>query len=430
MDFKAVVKEQRGELERIGIEERIVERELLEKAKKFLKHPNILAVIGVRRCGKSIFSYLLAKENNFGYINFDDERLAGTKTEDLNKILEAFYTLYGDINYVILDEIQDVEGWELFANRLRRTKRVIITGSNSKLLAGELATHLTGRYIDVALFPFSFPEFLDLKGFRKAAVYTTREKAELLKFLNEYLKIGGFPEVNKFGKAMLLRIYDDVITKDVLLRYGIRKKEDLKQLARYLVTNFCEEISYSRLAKTFGVKHVSTLSNWISYLENSFLVFKLERFAFKLRQQFLAPKKIYCVDNGLVTAIGFGVSENFGKLMENSVAVELQRRKFPDRLTELYYWKDHQQNEVDFVLKEGPNVKELIQVTYASSRGDVKERETKALTKASKELKCRNLLVITWDYEGEEKIDGREIRFTPLWKWLLAELASQWRMRA
>ncbi|MEE9152314.1 MAG: ATP-binding protein [Thermoplasmata archaeon] len=419
MDFKVIIKEQREELEEIDRRERFISREHERDASEFLKHPNILAILGVRRCGKSIFSYMLTKDHDFGYINFDDERLSGIKVEDLNRILEAFYELYDDVEYIVLDEIQNVPGWELFANRLRRTKKVIITGSNSHLLAGELATHLTGRYIDIRLFPFSFREFLSLKRFARPKIYTTKEKARLKGFLNEYLKFGGLPEVYKFGKGILPRIYEDIITKDIVLRYRIRKREELRKLARYLITNFSKEIGYSKISRILDIKHVSTVSNWISYLEQAFLIIKLERFDFKLKQQFVAPKKVYCIDSGIVNSVGFALSENTGRIMENTVAVELLRRCAIERTFEVYYWKDHQQNEVDFVLKKGPKVTQLIQVTYATIRDDVNERETKSLLKASKELRCRNLLVITWDFSGKEKIDGKEVSYVPLWSWLL-----------
>ncbi|MBS3092701.1 AAA family ATPase, partial [Candidatus Pacearchaeota archaeon] len=219
MDFKSIIKEQREELEKIEKEEKIIERTGLNKSKESLKYPNILAILGIRRCGKSIFSYLLAKPHKFAYINFDDERLAGLKSDDLNKILESFYELYENIDYIILDEIQNVDNWELFVNRLRRTKKIILTGSNSKLLSGELSTHLTGRYLDIILFPFSFKEFLKLKEVKENKVYTTQEKAEIMKTLQEYLEIGGFPEAYKFGKGMISKIYEDILTKDILLRY-------------------------------------------------------------------------------------------------------------------------------------------------------------------------------------------------------------------
>ncbi len=419
MDFKSIIKEQREELEKIEKEEKIVERTNLEKSKESLKYPNILAILGIRRCGKSIFSYLLAKQHKFAYINFDDERLSGLKSEDLNKILESFYEIYGDIEFIILDEIQNVDNWELFVNRLRRTKKIILTGSNSKLLSGELSTHLTGRYLDRLLFPFSFKEFLKLRGFKENKVYTTQEKAEIMKFLQEYLEIGGFPEAYKLGKGMISRIYEDIVTKDILLRHNITKKEEIKKLARYLITNSSEEITYSKLARIFNIKHVSTISNWISYLENVFLIFKLEKFDFKLKQQFIAPKKVYCIDCGLINSIGFKFSENKGKIIENEVALELQRRKSIDKNLEVYYWKDYLQNEVDFVLKKDKKIESLIQVSYINSKEEVKEREINSLIKASKELKCKHLLIITWDYESEEKFELGKIKFVPIWKWLL-----------
>lgn len=414
VDFKSIIKEQIEELEKIEKEENIVVREKLDEAKAILKHPNILAVLGIRRGGKSIFSYLLAKGSKTGYINFDDERLIELKNEDFDKILTSFYELYGDLDYIILDEIQNVKNWELFVNRLRRTKKVILTGSNSKLLAGELSTHLTGRYLNIELFPFSFREYLLKQEFKESTAYTSKEKAEILNHLKEYLQIGGFPEAYKFGKAMISRIYDDILTKDILLKHNIKKIEELKKLANYLVTNSSQEATYSKLSKILGIKSIITISNWIGYLENSFLVFKVERFNFKLKQQFIAPKKFYCIDTGLLNSIGFQFSDNIGRLIENEVAIELQRRKEKPQ-SKVYYWKDHQQNEVDFVIKDDRTIKELIQVTYASSKNDIKEREIQSLLKASKELRCKNLTVITWDYEAEEK----NIKFVPLWKWML-----------
>lgn len=419
MDFKGIIKEQREELQGIEERENIVQREGIEKARGALKHPNVLAILGVRRCGKSIFSYLLAKKHKLGYINFDDERLAGLKTEDLNKILESFYGLYDDIDYIILDEIQNIDSWELFVNRLRRTKKIILTGSNSNLLSGELATHLTGRYIDFRLFPFSFREFLKIKNFDEDKSYTTKEKANLLKLLLEYLEIGGFPEAYKFGKTILFRIYEDILTKDIILRHGINKIDEIKKLTRYLITNSSGEITYTKLKKIFNIKHVSTISNWISHLENSFLLFKLEKFSFKLKQQFIAPKKIYCIDPGIINLIGFKFSENKGKIMENTVFLNLQRMKSIDKLLEVYYWKNYQQNEVDFVLKKNNKIHQLIQVSYINHKEDIKERETNSLLKAGEELKCNNFAIITWDYENEEKIKNKTIKFIPLWKWLL-----------
>ncbi len=419
MNIKEVIKEQRQEIEEIAKQENIILRENLDQAKKFLLHPNILVITGVRRCGKSVFSYLVEKDKKFGYINFDDERIYNLKAEDLDKILQAFYELYGEVEYIILDEVQNIEKWELFANRLRRTKKLIITGSNSKLLSGELATHLTGRYLDIVLFPFSFKEFLDYNNFKIQNTYTAQEKSEIKKFLEDYLKKGGFPEIYKFGETTAIKIYDDILTKDILLRHKIKKINELKQLGRYLLSNASSEISYSNMAEILGIKHVSTVSNWISYFKEVFLVFELERFSFKLKQQFIAPKKIYCMDTGLVNLIGFKFSENKGKIIENSVAIELQRRKSQNYNLEVYYWKNHQQKEIDFVIKERDTIKQLVQVSYIRSKEEIQEREIDSLIKGSEELRCNNLLLITWDYESEIRRKNKKINCIPLWKWLI-----------
>ena len=419
MNLGDIIKEQRQELEKIEREEKIIPRENSEKAESFLRYPNILIITGVRRCVKSIFSYLLEKNKRFAYINFDDERLSGLGTEDLDRVLQAFYELYGDIEFIVLDEVHNVKGWELFASRLRRTKKVIITGSNSKLLCGELSTYLTGRHLDIQLFPFSFRELLQLMDFKLEKNYTTKEKSVLLNHLKNYLEDGGFPEVYKFGKSMSAKIYEDIITRDILLRHRIKKIDELKKLGRYVVSNSANEITYSKLSRILGIKHISTVSNWISYLEEAFLIVKVERFYFKLKQQFIAPKKIYTIDTGLIDSIGFKFSEDKGRIIENVVAIELQRRKNFQLDMEIYYWKDPQQREVDFVLKEGNRIKQLIQVSFINSKEDINEREIKSLIKGGEELKCRNLIMITWDYEGEEKVKGKKIRYIPLWKWLL-----------
>lgn len=420
-NIKRIVLDQREVIGTIFKNERIVEREGKE-VQKYLAHPNILTILGIRRCGKSIFSILLLDDKTFGYINFDDERLLGFGTKDLNRLLQAFYELYGsDTEYMILDEIQNIPAWELFVTRLRITKRIIITGSNSKLLSGELSTRLTGRHMDFTLFPFNFREFLRYRGVQfQRDILTTTEMAKLFNELNDYLAFGGFPERFKFGNAAIEQIYTDILTKDVIFRHNIKRRDELRKIANYLISNSSREFTYSSLKKISQVKHLYTISNWISYLEEAFLIFKLEKFSFKLKQQILSPKKVYCIDNGIISTKGFKFSEDKGRLMENLVFIEMLRRNsYGFANQEIYYWKDHHQREVDFVIKEGLKIKELIQVCYDIEDYETKERELKSLVRASKELRCSNLLVITWDYEGREEFKGKEIKFIPLWKWLL-----------
>lgn len=415
--LKKIISEQRKDLEEEFIKENIIQRENLDYAKSFLKHPNILAILGVRRAGKSTFTALLARElkENYGYINFDDERLISLKTDDLDRVLQAFYELYKDISLVILDEPQNVFGWELFASRLRRTKKVIITGSNSQLLSGELATHLTGRHIDFILYPFSFKEILNFKP----DPYLAQDIAETRVQLNKYIQGSGFPEFKKFGASIVEHIYKDILTRDCLERYAIKNKQAFKELSNYLISNFSSEFTYSKLSNIFNIKDVHTTKNYIEYLKESFLIIVLDRFSPKLKQQVIAPKKAYVVDHGICNFLSFKLSKDYGKLMENIVCINLMRQKSLNPLLEIYYWKDYSQHEVDFILKEKSKVNELIQVCYAFTNNQTKIRETDSLMKASKELKCNNLKIITWDYESEEKFKNKKIKFIPLWKWLL-----------
>ena len=423
-DLKRVVASQREEMESLFATEKIIERDVdTGRLRGFLSHPNVLTVLGVRRCGKSLLSWMLLKGVKFGYVNFFDERLVGFEAKDFGRLLDAFYQLYGaDLRFMVLDEVQHVSGWERFVSRMRTSKRIIVTGSSSQLLSSELATLLTGRHVDFVLFPFNFREFLRIRGVEldENWQYQTGKVSTVKSMLGEYLRTGGFPEASRFGRRILVSIYSDVLEKDVVRRRRVKKTVALKEFARYMVSNVSSEFSFNRLRRVLGVRDVHTVRNYAEWVGEAYLLFFLERFSPKLRLQYISPKKAYCVDNGIVSSIGFRVSESLGRLMENLVAVELLRRRsysFSD--FEVFYWRDYQQNEVDFVVKNGLSIKQLIQVTYASGRDEVNQREVKALLKASKELRCKNLLVITWDYEDEAVSNSEKVRYVPLWKWLL-----------
>jgi len=420
-EIKEVVASQREEIEEKFEKTKIIEREIDRKRlKSFLKSPNVLAILGVRRCGKSTLSLQIFKNEKYGYINFDDERIMDFNAKDFNKVMEAFYELYGKIEKLILDEPHNIQGWELFVNRLRRTKKVIVTGSNSKMLSGELATHLTGRHIDFTLYPFSFREFLTYNDF-ELGEYLTATKMGLIKnLLKEYMVQGGFPERYLLGKEMLVNIYFDIIEKDIIKRIKIKKRVAFKEMAKYLISNFSSEITFSKLKNILNIKDQHTIKNWVDGLEQAYLIKVIERYSPKLKESIIAPKKVYCIDTGIISAISFRFSENTGRIMENMVAIELlRRRSYWHPNTEIFYWKDHQGREVDFVIKEGMDVKQLVQVSYASAIDEIERREIKALMKASDMLHCKNMLLITWDYEDEIKKNGKMIKAIPLWKWLL-----------
>jgi predicted AAA+ superfamily ATPase len=314
-----------------------------------------------------------------------------------------------------------VNGWERFVSRILPTKKVIITGSNARLMSKEFSTFLTGRHINFELFPFSFREYLFLNNF-SPNIYLTKDIAKTKNLLVEYLKMGGFPLTYKVGRYFLSENYRDIVERDVVQRYNIRVRNALKDLAKYYISNCAQEVSFNKLKNILNLKSVHTVKNYSLYLSAAYLVFLLEKYSPKLKESIIAPKKVYCIDNGIVNTIGFKIAENLGNFMENLVAIELlRRRSYWFKEWEVYYWKDSQQNEVDFLIKEGLGVKQLIQVTYASGKDEVESREIKSLIKASDQLNCRDLQIITWDYEDELKLENRVIKFLPLWKWLIAK---------
>ncbi len=420
-EVKRIIIDQREEIEEIMEEEKIIERENPDLT-HHLEHPNILAIIGVRRCGKSIASHMILDGKKYGYLNFDDERLIDLDKGQLNSVLEAFYDLDGDIEFFIFDEIQNIDGWELFVNRLRRTKKLVITGSNANLLSSELSTHLTGRYVDFHLYPFSFREYLRYEGVEVPTKkeYSTKNVSMIKRNLEDYMKKGGFPESYKFGKHYLRKIYEDIIVKDALTRYSIRNKKSFRELAKFLISNYSNEFSYSKLKDMIDVNNVHTVKDYVNYLESVQIVFVLERFSYSLKKQMIAPKKAYCIDPGIVDSVAFAFSEDKGRLLENLVAVELRRRKrYWNDEWEIYYWRDGNKNEVDFIVKENEEVEQLIQVSYNVDNKKTKEREVNGLIKGSDALRCDDLTVLTWDHEETMEKEEKEIIFKPVWRWLI-----------
>lgn len=422
--IKKVIVEQREDLADFFKREKIVERELdIRQLRKFLAHPNVLVITGPRRSGKSTLAIMLLAGEKYGYLNFDDERLAGFSSNDFNLALEAFYDLNGaDTEYFIFDEIQNIPNWELFISRLRHTKKIIITGSNANLLSGELATHLTGRHLELALYPFSFREYLKVQKMevKKEDVYSTKKISQIKKYLQKYLNDGGFPETFLFGSSIVSKIYDDVITKDILLHYGVKNKKAFREMANYIVSNFGKDLNYRKLGNVFAIKNVHTVKNYVEYLRVSFLIFVLEKFSYKLKQQYITSKKVYGIDTGLVNSIAFQFSGNSGRIMENAVMIDLARRKdYFKKSTGIYYWRDYTDREVDFVVKKGTKIVQLIQVCQNLSNIETKQREIRSLLASGKELRCDKLIIITANEECVEKIEGKQIEFIPLWKWLL-----------
>ncbi len=413
------IQRQKLEKERVAGSD-LVKRDVAENIESYLRHDIIKVVTGVRRSGKSIFCFMVLDDVDFGYVNFDEKEIA--ELDNYDEILRYVQEFYGDVEYLFLDEVQNLNNWELWVNSLhRRGYNLLITGSNAKLLSRELATHLTGRHISVELFPFSFKEYLDAVGFDIKDEYIEEEIGIILNYLKRYMEIGGFPEVvvKGYDHKYLQTLFDSIILKDVVQRHNVRYADDLYNLAKFLMSSFSNEISYTKLKNTLNFRSVNTVQSYVRYLEDTYLIFHLDMFSFKQREQIKSPKKMYVIDTGMANAVSFKFSEDIGNMMENTVAVELLRQKSNSiSRIEVYYWKDTQHREIDFVIKEGPDISQLIQVCYNINDLKTRERELRSLVGAAKELNCNNLLVITWDYDNTEEYNGNSIRYVPLWKWL------------
>jgi len=378
-----------------------------------LDKPLIKVIAGPRRAGKSFFAIHELVEA--GYVNFDDERIINLKNYD--ETIEAVKNIYKNPRTIFLDEIQNLSGWELFVNRLQRQNyNLVISGSNANLLSRELSTHLTGRHINILILPFSFKEYLDF--FDKQ--YT---EPEIKAKFETYVENGGYPEPLVYGldyKDYLKTLFDSILFKDIVKRYSIRYPKELENLAKQLVSNFCGQFSYGKLRKTTDIGSVHTVKKYVGCLEETFLIFALKRFSFKVKEQEKANRKIYVLDNGFINAVSFSFSENSGRLYENLVAIELKKRELKGELELFYYMNDY---EVDFVIKKGKKVTQLIQVCFALDNEDTKQREIRGLLYGSRDLKCDKLIVITRSREGTETVSWfgmkKEISYIPLWKWPL-----------
>lgn len=383
-------------------------------------------VIGVRRSGKSTLCYNVLKSINkpFAYINFDDERLSRIQTEDLNTLLELLYKIYGDFKYLFLDEIQNVDGWHLFVNRLLRQRiHVLITGSNANLLSGELATHLTGRNDQIELFPFSFSEWCFCKDVN-VIDSTTKAIAYRRAAFDEYLRCGGFPELlQRKSKANYIgNLVNSILKRDIEQRYKIKYIDAFEKLAQHLMNIVPTIVVESELVSIVGLKSNHTINNYLRFLKEAYLLIGVKKFSTKSRLR-IRSEKLYPIDVALMDARPNAfVGENLGWRLETVVLIELLRR---NRMLnqDIYYYKSANGYEADFVVCKNNIVKEIYQVSYDISKEKTFNREIRGLMEASEETKCNNLFLIT-DFHHEDILkNGKTIHIIPAHEWLL-ETAS------
>lgn len=383
--------------------------------------PHAVIISGLRRVGKSTLLAQMAHQlggDQFYYLNFEDDRFIQFDASDFNDLYQVLVEVFGQRSIFIIDEIQNVLGWEHFVRRfMDQGFKFYISGSNASLLSRELGTRLTGRYVPIELFPFSFNEFLN---FRQKPIpdtdrLTTIAIAELRSALDEYLQLGGIPEALKYPEMPVLRtLYNDVLYRDIATRYRIEAVSALKDLAFTLMSNPASLVSYNKLKERFKLGSVNTIKNYISYMENSWLIFPINVYDYSVKRQQIAPKKMYGIDLGLIHSVGFQFSPNTGNFLENLVFLALRRKT-----AEIYYYMSPENYEVDFYL---PDQRLLIQVTQHMNHPETREREFRAISAATQHLKVEQALILCETNEPVEVIGGIPVEIRSIAEWLLDDV--------
>lgn len=402
-----------------------VAREITPELMAATSLPHVKDVIGVRRSGKTTTMYQVVKSliseglrpKDVVFLNFDDPEINASSFENIQKALAK---LNLDVKYLFVDEAQQKSGWEAWVRTLYDTKafsQIFISGSSASLLSKDMGRVLTGRHLTFSVFPFSFREVLRFLGWSKFdADFLAYNRNKLLHHCLEYTRNGGFPETaGKTGaeiKIILTNIYSDILARDICARFGI-SSEGIEKVSYHLLSNSANEFSYRSVSNATGL-NFATVEKYIGFLKESFMLLTLDFFSYKTKVQFRQNKKAYCIDTGLRNAVSFAFSENFGKLAENAVLIELKRRG-----KDVYYWKDKLGREVDFLVRKGLKVTELIQVCWRMENPNTKKRELKGLLAGCEEFKLGSGIVLTEDEEGEEMINDIKVNYIPLWKWLL-----------
>ena len=374
----------------------------------------IKLITGPRRVGKSTQALLMLRDKNFAYLNFDNYSLLDAW--DANLVMRMLDDVYPGYEYILLDEVQNLDGWDLWVSELYRLgKNLVITGSNARMLSSEMATVLTGKYLQLEMLPFSLEEFFD---WNKLDLHflNPEDKTNSLVLADDYLRNGGYPEVvasRQLTRSYLDTLFDSIIWKDVAKRHNVRNVTDLNNLAMYLVSNFCNPVSANDLTTELGFSSVNTTRKYMDYLHEPYLFYYLSRYNNKLKLMKKAPRKVYVVDNGFVTSKAFSLSDNLGRLLENQVFIELVRRGYDVERT-MFYYRSRNDKEVDFVLRKEAHIERLVQVCYDMSNPKTEKREVDSIVECAGELKCSNLVIVTDNDKRTIEKDGYKIDVVPI----------------
>ncbi|MCK4348726.1 MAG: ATP-binding protein [Thermoplasmatales archaeon] len=400
------------------IEETIPREKLLEIENWIKKDNRILIFTGLRRCGKStLLKQIMQNQKNYCYVNFEHERFIEFKAQNFERLHEVLIEIYGKPTIYFFDEIQNIDKFETFVRRLQdQEKKIILTGSNATMLSKELGTHLTGRYKSFEIFPFSFREFLKFNHvyLDKTSMYLTEKRVQLIKSFQQYLSKGGMPEYLKNEDIDYIKTtYENIIYRDIIARYNIKRQNTLRELVNILSTNISSKITYNSLKNTLKLSNSITVKEYISYLQNSYLFFELPKFDYSLKKQLNTPRKIYTVDPMFHTLCGVNYSKNKGRILENMVFIELKRTGY-----EIFYYEN--KNECDFVIKDENKIIGAIQVCYMFHK-DNKKREINGLLEAMDKFHLKTGILLTSEQEDEISAHNKKIIVMPVWKWMVTK---------
>ena len=414
-------------LKEVAVDQRIsiigkelgIPRSAIKRVSEVIGYPHVVVISGIRRCGKStLLRQIINKfynDDEFLYINFEDERLRDFDAGEFNKMYEVMISLFGKKSTIFMDEIQNVEGFELFVRRFHEQGfKIFITGSNANLLSRELGTKLTGRYVRIDLHPFSFLEFLKMENveYDERSMYQTEKRIEIMKAFDDYLRRGGMPEFLRYDDGeILLRTYEDIVLKDIVVRYGLENVKMIRDLYGHLISHLSDKFSYNSLRKIVGAGSTTTIQNYIHYLEEANFCSILQRYEHSLKKQIISSKKFYLTDHGFVHFISTRLTKDKGKKLENVVLNHLRSKG------EIMYFE--MGGECDFITIEGNEVTSAIQSTWKLDEEN-RTREVNGLLNAMKEFGLEEGIIVTYDTEEEIVIDDMKIHVVPAWKWIMS----------
>ncbi len=414
--MKTILLSQRKERDDL-LAQSYISRHTMLSTDELLNSHLIKLITGPRRVGKSTQALLMLRNKNFAYLNFDKQELLDNWNADL--VMRLLDEVYPNYDYLLLDEVQNLLHWDVWVTELfRQGKNMIITGSNANMLSSEMATVLTGKYLPIEMLPFSLAEFFEWHHLDLNAILS-EQRTEVTFLEDDYLRLGGYPETvaaRSLATSYLSTLFDSIIWKDVVKRHKIRNTEDINNMALYLLTNFCNQLSANDIADALNIKSVNTTQKFMGYLHEPFLFYYLPRYNNKLKLMTNAPRKIYVVDNGFVAAKAFSTSDNLGRLLENQVFVNLLRKGYDPEKT-MFYYRTRNDKEIDFVLRENNRVKQLVQVSYEMTSEKTIRRECSALKEAAQELHCNDLYVLTYTEKRTLDREGCTIHVLPAAEW-------------